>query len=87
MSYLQRQNRVKVLAALDRRVKAFRTRERVWPLYAPSEPVSMDEVARQALDGAAYDLTELRARTLLTQRWECMLRVLTHNIMLVAARR
>src|SRR5690349_15060690 len=69
MSYLQRQHRVRVLTALDRRVKAFRTREQVWPLYVPSEPVSMDDVVRQALDGAHYDPLTLRARTLLWLAW------------------
>lgn len=69
MSYTQRQNRVRALQALDRRVKAFRTREEVWPLYVPNEPVSMDAVVAQALDGAAFDLLTLRNRTLLWLAW------------------
>ena len=69
MSYTQRQNRVRTLQALDRRVKAFRTRDEVWPLYVPSEPVSMDDVVAQALDGAALDPLTLRSRTLLWLAW------------------
>ena len=69
MSYTQRQNRVRALQALDRRVKAFRTREAVWPLYVPSEPVSMEDVIAQALDGATFDLLTLRSRTLLWLAW------------------
>lgn len=69
MSYLHRQHRVRVLQALDRRVKAFRTRDEVWPLYVPAEPVSMDALVAQALDGARFDLRELRSRTLLWLAW------------------
>ena len=69
MSYTQRQNRVRALQGLDRRVKAFRTRDEVWPLYVPNEPVSMDEVLQRELDGAAFDPLELRSRTLLWLAW------------------
>lgn len=69
MSYKHRQNRVRALQALDRRVKAFRTRDEVWPLYVPSEPVSMDDVLRRDLDGALFDPLELRSRTLLWLAW------------------
>ena len=69
MSYTQRQHRVRAQQALDRRVKAFRTRDEVWPLYVPSEPVAMEEVVAQALDGASFDLHTLRSRTLLWLAW------------------
>jgi hypothetical protein len=69
MSFTLRQHRVRALQALDRRVKAFRTREVVWPLYVPAEPVSLNEVVAQALDGAPFDLVTLRARTLLWLAW------------------
>lgn len=69
MSFTARQNRVRALQALERRVKAFRTRDEVWPLYVPSEPVSMDEVIEQALDGARFDPLELRSRTLIWLAW------------------
>ena len=69
MSYTQRQNRVRALRALDRRVKAFRTRDEVWPLYVPSKPVAIDEVLRGELDGAVFDPLELRSRTLLWLAW------------------
>ncbi|HVL66915.1 MAG TPA: hypothetical protein VM364_06600 [Vicinamibacterales bacterium] len=65
----QRQHRVRVVQALERTVKQFRTREEIWPLYAPREPVSMDAVIRQALDGASFDPLTLRARTLLWLAW------------------
>jgi hypothetical protein len=69
MSYSRRQNRVRALQGLDRRVKAFRTREAVWPLYVPTEPVSMDDVLRRVLDGAVFDPLQLRSRTLLWLAW------------------
>ena len=69
MSYTHRQNRVRALKALDHRVKAFRTRDEVWPLYVPSEPVAMDAVLRTALDGMAFDPLELRSRSLLWLAW------------------
>lgn len=69
MTYQLRQHRVRALQALDRRVKAFRTRDEVWPLYVPPEPVSMDAVVEQALDGARFDLLDLRSKTLLWLAW------------------
>ena len=50
-------------------MKQFRTREDIWPLYAPREPVSMDDVIAQATEGAAFDPLTLRARTLLWLAW------------------
>lgn len=64
-----RQNRVKVLQALERAVKQFRTREAVWPLYVPREPVSMDRIIARTLGGARFDPLTLRARTLLWLAW------------------
>jgi hypothetical protein len=69
VSYTHRQNRVRALEALARRVTAFRTRDEVWPLYVPSEPVSMNDVVRRELDGATFDPLELRSRTLLWLAW------------------
>lgn len=67
--FTERQNRVRVLQALERTVKQFRTRQEIWPLYAPREPVSLDDLIRQALDGARFDPITLRARTLLWLAW------------------
>lgn len=67
--FADRQNRARVLQALERTVKQFRTREAIWPLYAPREPVSMDAVIASALEGATFDPLTLRARTLLWLAW------------------
>ena len=67
--FQDRQNRVRALQALERAAKQFRTREEIWPLYGPREPVAMDAVLAQALDGAQFDPLTLRARTLLWLAW------------------
>jgi hypothetical protein len=68
----QRQLRVRVLEALERRAKQFRSREALWPLRVPAEPVRLDDVVEEALgEGAArFDIRALRARTLLHLSWE-----------------
>lgn len=68
--YLERQHRVRVIQALERAVKQFRTREQIWPLYAPREPVSIGDIVHQALEGARFDPLTLRARTLLWLAWD-----------------
>jgi hypothetical protein len=67
-----RQLRLRVLAALEERVKQFRTREAVYPLRVPRDPVPLDEVIRQALADEALDFAAvtLRSRTLLTLEWD-----------------
>lgn len=67
--FTARQNRVRALQALERVSKQFRTREAIWPLYAPREPVSMDRILEQALEGARLDPLTLRARTLMWLAW------------------
>ncbi len=68
----QRQLRIRVLEALERRTKQFRSREELWPLRVPGEPVRLDEVVGEALgDGApAFDTRTLRSRTLLHLSWD-----------------
>jgi hypothetical protein len=63
--------RVRVLDALQARVKQFRTREDLWPLRVPREPVPMDDVIRGALpdDYHDFDPLTLRSRTLLHLAW------------------
>ncbi len=72
MSVHQRQLRVLVLEALDRRTRQFRGREELWPLRVPSEPIALDDVIEEALaDGARrFDVATLRSRTLLELTWE-----------------
>ena len=47
--YARRELRVRVLEALERIVKQFRTREELYPLRVPVEPVAFDDVLEQAL--------------------------------------
>lgn len=72
MSFGQRQLRARVLEALERRAKQFRTREVLYPIRVPREPLPLDEIAEEALgDGAArFDPAALRARTLLRLEWD-----------------
>jgi hypothetical protein len=72
MSHLDRQLRVRVLEALEQRVKQFRRREELWPLRIPPEPLLLENAIRQALDGGHrhFDASTLRARTLLQLEWE-----------------
>jgi hypothetical protein len=68
----QRQLRIRVLEALERRTKQFRSREELWPLRVPGEPVRLDDVLEEALGtGArAFDTRTLRSRTLLHLSWD-----------------
>ena len=70
--YARRELRVRVLEALERIVKQFRTREELYPLRVPVEPVAFDDVLEQALgDGwRAFDPVTLRSRTLLHLDWD-----------------
>ena len=64
--------RIRVLDALERRTKQFRSREELWPLRVPGAPVRLDDVLEEALgDGAlAFDPRTLRSRTLLHLSWD-----------------
>jgi hypothetical protein len=66
-----RQSRMRVLAAIEDRVRQFRRREELWPLRAPSEPILLDDVVVQALGsgGGAFDPAALRTRSLLYLEW------------------
>jgi hypothetical protein len=72
MSVHQRQLRVLVLEALDRRARQFRGREELWPLRVPAEPIVFHEVIEEALGDAAHrlDVDSLRSRTLLELTWD-----------------
>ena len=67
--FADRQNRVRVLQALEESVKQFRTRQELWPLRVPREPVSLDRLLARTLDGVTFDPLTLRARTLLWLEW------------------
>ena len=66
-----RQLRLRVLEALEVRVKQFLRREELWPLRVPREPLLLDDIIRQALgdDAARFEPETLRARTLLSLEW------------------
>ena len=70
--YVQRQQRLRVLEALELRVKQFRIREDLWPLRVPHEPLSLDELIEHTLpDGTRrFDVGSLRTRMLLRLEWE-----------------
>jgi hypothetical protein len=67
----QRHLRLRVLGALERTVKQFRSREELWPLRVPHEPLSLDRVIDEALgdDRRSLDPASLRSRTLLHLEW------------------
>jgi hypothetical protein len=67
-----RQLRLRVLEALEDRVKQFRTRQALYPLRIPREPIPLDSVIIQALpdDHSGFDPILLRSRTLLTLEWD-----------------
>lgn len=71
MTLARRQQRLRVLEALERRIKQFRTREELYPLRVPREPLPLDEVIEEALgdDGVRFDPVALRSRTLLHLTW------------------
>jgi hypothetical protein len=66
--FADRQNRVRVLQALEASVKQFRTRQELWPLRVPRDPVSLEDLVARTLPGA-FDPLTLRARTLLWLEW------------------
>lgn len=68
----QRQLRVRVLEALEQRIRQFRTREELWPLRAPSEPLRLDAIVEEVLgeDAGRFDTRTLRSRTLLHLSWD-----------------
>jgi hypothetical protein len=62
---------VRVLDALEQRIKQFLRRDELWPLRVPREPVLLDSVVRQALpdEHRRFDISSLRSRTLLSLEW------------------
>ncbi len=72
MSFEDRDRRVRVLQALERGIRQFRTREEIWPLRVPAEPLLLADVVRQALAGEtrAFDPQSLKSRSLLYLKWD-----------------
>lgn len=72
MSVAARQQRVRVLEALESRIKQFRSREELWPLRVPHQPLLLEDVIEEALgdDHRRFDPATLRSRTLLQLAWD-----------------
>ena len=66
-----RQARVRVLEALERRAKQFRSREHSWPFRMPHEPLDLDALVERALGGddPRVPLDALRTRGVLRMEW------------------
>ena len=71
-TFASRQLRLRVLEALEARVKQFLRREELWPLRVPREPLLLDGVLRQALadDARRFDVATLKSRPLLSLEWK-----------------
>ena len=69
---LRRQRRVRVLEALQRRARQFRSRRELFPFRLPREPIPLDAVVEEALAGdhKTFDTITLRARSILQLRWD-----------------
>ena len=66
--YAERQNRVRVVQALEEAVKQFRSRQELWPLRVPREPISFEALVARTID-TKFDPLTLRSRTLLWLEW------------------
>jgi hypothetical protein len=87
VGFEDRQARLRVIEALELRVKQFRGREDIWPLRIPHEPLDLDAIVERAVEGAAVDRDTLRSRTLLeflwdTHEWELWVLALPSGILL-----
>ena len=72
MRLVQRQLKARVLEALEGRAKQFRTREVLYPIRVPREPLPLEQVIEEALgdEQGRFDPLALRARTLLRLEWD-----------------
>jgi len=68
----RRDQKVRVLQALERAVVQFRTRKELWPLRVPAEPLLLDEIIRHTLghEASRFDPLTLRSRSLLHFTWD-----------------
>ena len=69
---MRRDQRVRILQAVERAVRQFRTREKLWPLRVPAEPLVLETIVRRAFEDASFrvDVSELRSRSLLNLTWD-----------------
>jgi hypothetical protein len=67
MTIGQRHLRLRVLEALERWAKQFRSHEDLWPFRVPHEPLPLDDIVRDSLadQGGSLHASALRARTVL----------------------
>lgn len=72
MSLAQRHVKARVLEALERRARQFGTREELYPIRVPREPLPLGDVIEEALGAEPFrfDPIALRARTLLRLEWD-----------------
>jgi hypothetical protein len=70
--FASRELRVRVLEALEREARQFRTREDLYPLRIPRHPLSLDRLIATTLGDRQrlFDPRTLRARSLLALEWE-----------------
>ena len=63
---------MRVLDALEARIKQFIIREDVWPLRVPHEPLPLGDLVDHTLgdEAGAFDVPSLRSRTLLSLEWD-----------------
>ena len=61
-----------MLEALEDAAKQFRTREELFPIRIPREPIRLDDLVERALgdDYRSFDPSSIRARTLLRLEWD-----------------
>jgi hypothetical protein len=73
VGFEDRDRRGRVLQALERAIRQFRTREELWPLRVPAAPLLLQDVVRQALDprdARLFDPLALKSRSLLHLTWD-----------------
>jgi hypothetical protein len=68
----RRDQRGRVLRAIEGAVRQFRTRKELWPLRVPAEPLVLDAIVRRALGDeiSRFDTKTLRSRSLLSLAWD-----------------
>jgi hypothetical protein len=72
MSAIVRQRRVRVLDALELRVKQFRSRDELWPFRVPHEPLDLETIIETALaeEDGWIQPDSLRSRSVLKLEWD-----------------
>lgn len=60
-----------MLEAIEQRLKQFTSREELWPLRVPREPLLLDELVERTLgdERSRFDTASLRSRPLVTFEW------------------